>query len=61
MHLAISYYIIIIIISISIIFYYCRKKGAKSKLQETYQSIKIEGAEVISGVYSRAEDNQVIN
>ena len=39
---------------------YHRKKGAKSRLQETYQSIKIEGVEVISGVYSRAEDDQVI-
>jgi hypothetical protein len=36
-----------------------RKKGQTKKLQETYIKLKIEGKEVISGVYSKAAENDV--
>ena len=38
---------------------FCRKKGQNKKLQETYIKLKIEGKEVISGVYSKAAENEV--
>ena len=57
---SLAYVMIVFLYFRNLVKQYHRKKGAKSRLQETYQSIKIEGVEVISGVYSRAEDDQVI-
>ena len=42
-----------------IIYFSYRKKGQNKKLQETYIKLKIEGKEVISGVYSKAAENEV--
>lgn len=41
------------------IFIFNRKKGQSKKLQETYIKLKIEGKEIISGVYSKAAENDV--